>query len=83
MIELPGGLMNQLPSLHTPRFSIIHYPDLEARMVADFEENIVTIQQPNRYGGTRVYAMDDYIDFEGGMRDFIKYKREEWKKKTR
>ena len=57
------------------RYSIIWYPDIFARVVVDWFEDTITIQQPQSKGGKRVIDMDNYTNFEGGMRDFVLHLR--------
>lgn len=59
-----------------PHISVAHIDDLHCRVVMDFENETVTIQQPRHFGGKQVFDMDAYTIFEGDIRDFVKHIRE-------
>lgn len=64
------------PDLHAPRLSAVWLPGLQARVVADYAEGTITVQQPSRHGGTLTRPMAEYDDFDGDMADWIAHLRE-------
>ena len=58
--------------LTSPRYHIFWLHKLEARIVADYEAETITIQQPRRFGGTTTKPMRDFDEFPGDVREWVK-----------
>ena len=57
--------------LHTPELSVVTLRDLSARVVVRYDAGTVTVQQPQRHGGTLTRPLADYDRHDGDLRDWI------------
>ena len=61
------------------RFTTVHYPDLACRVTVDYPGNTITLMQPRHLGGKVETTIDEYDEFEGDMKDFVRYKQAQFK----